>query len=97
MSPPSHRRIFTIFTKDLSLRDLNREITTYKLVVHNSNSLTPLHKREAQSQVQSKEKIQLCDHKDYKQSLGDLKRSQTKKSLTNKILEDRLAMKSSSM
>ena len=44
-SPPSHRIIFTMSTKDLPQRDLHRGITTYQPRVYNSNSLTQLYTR----------------------------------------------------
>ena len=91
--PPSHRKISTMFTKNLPQRNLHWGITTYKQGVHNSNSHIPLHKRVG---TKSREKYHLVITK-ITNNISDLKRSQTKYLSQYKILDDRFWMKNSSM
>ena len=73
------------FTKGTSIEELHRlQIRSTQL------QLSHLYTRgKAQSQAQRKERLQLGDHLDYKQELGDLKRPQTKHLSQYNILEDR--------
>ena len=82
-------------TQDLPQRDLYRgiTITTESTQLH---SFSSTQEEGTNSSTKQRKKIQLSDPNDHKQLLVILK-DHKQYSLTNKILEDRLAMKSSSM
>ena len=60
--PRLHTEGFQL-SKDLPQRDFNRGIRTIQYGVHNSNSLTSLHKRVGTKPGTKQREIQLGDHK----------------------------------